>query len=56
MPSSDSEGPKGARKRQRTSRAAAEDSKKARGRPRVDTQDETAADVSRYSVKHTTNP
>ena len=47
MLSSDSEGQKVAsRKRQRTSRTSAEDAKKARGRPRVDTQDETAQDVS----------
>jgi hypothetical protein len=39
------------RKRQRTSEAAEDDSKKQRGRPRVEGQDETAADVCHYSLK-----
>jgi hypothetical protein len=47
MPSSDSDAGKDAsRKRRRTMRASADDTKKSRGRPRVDTQDETAQDVS----------
>jgi hypothetical protein len=47
MGSSDSDGAAPSRKRSRVS-ANSEDpgGKKARGRPRVDTQDETAADVS----------
>jgi hypothetical protein len=48
MPSSDSDGQPPLRKRSRTSAGDDEDAgrKKARGRPRVDTKDATAADVS----------
>ena len=52
MTSSESDDQPTSRKRSRTS-ASSEDAsaagKKARGRPRVDTQDETAADVSELS-------
>ncbi|KAF2637430.1 hypothetical protein P280DRAFT_103389 [Massarina eburnea CBS 473.64] len=55
MPSSDSDGQPPPRKRSRTSpNANAGDevgSKKARGRPRVDTQDETAADRRRTQIR-----
>ena len=49
MTSSESEGHAPSRKRSRKSNSAEEDAtggKKARGRPRVDTHDGTAADVS----------
>lgn len=50
MAGSDSDGQAPSRKRSRTAASAGEDAgaggRKARGRPRVDTQDETAADVS----------
>ncbi|KAF2100601.1 hypothetical protein NA57DRAFT_74203 [Rhizodiscina lignyota] len=57
MPSSDSEGTSQApnsRKRQRTATKAGkdgEDAKKARGRPRVEAQDETAADRRRTQIR-----
>jgi hypothetical protein len=53
MTSSDSEGKAPSRKRSRASNSAedgAKDGKKARGRPRVDTQDATAADVSCFHL------
>jgi hypothetical protein len=53
MTSSESEGQPRSKKRLRTSNSAEDggkDGKKARGRPRVDTQDATAADVSRLST------
>lgn len=51
MGSSDSDGQAPSRKRSRTS-ANSDDAggKKMRGRPRVDPQDETAADVSTYTA------
>jgi hypothetical protein len=50
MTSSEGEGQPPLRKRSRTSKDSDEASnKKARGRPRVDTQDATAADVSRVA-------
>lgn len=55
MTSSESDDQPTSRKRSRTS-ASSEDAsaagKKARGRPRVDTQDETAADVSETFILH----
>lgn len=49
MTSSESEGQVPSRKRSRTNNSAEEGAKKARGRPRVDTQDATAADVSCFT-------
>ncbi|KAF2246616.1 hypothetical protein BU26DRAFT_521069 [Trematosphaeria pertusa] len=55
MASSDSDGQAPPRKRSRTSANSGEDGgaggKKARGRPRVDTQDETAADRRRTQIR-----
>jgi hypothetical protein len=50
MTSSESEGQVPSRKRSRTNNSAEDGAKKARGRPRVDTQDATAADVSCFIV------
>lgn len=51
MTSSESEGQGQSRKRSRTSEGGGKEGKKARGRPRVDTQDATAADVSCLSSR-----